>query len=110
MKLAFIVGTLTRPPRRANTGSLTRVLASVACSFIGHGATRGTEFVDIVIDGPLAEVLLTHGKTGDEIAAVGTESLKRYRKRNNEEAFMNEVYVLDLEFIGQRRSKHTSHR
>ncbi len=103
MKVSFLVGRLTRDPVASSGGEYPRALATIACTALGYGAARETEYVDLVVDGKLAAVVLEHGHEGDLIAVVGNEALKHFQRRNGEKATMNEVYVTSFDFLGQQQ-------
>jgi hypothetical protein len=96
MKVTTASGRLTRAPK-AQQGASHRVFATIACTVVGTNAVRGSEYVDLVLEGQLAELVLKHGAVGRTITVIGNEHSKTFRKRDGSPGFTNEIYVLELD-------------
>ncbi|MHB8139647.1 MAG: single-stranded DNA-binding protein [Vulcanimicrobiaceae bacterium] len=99
VKITFLVGRLTREPVRATSTSYPRAYATIAANVVGLNGEHATEFVDVILDGHLATTMLTHGHKGSTIAGVGREHLKQFTKKSGEQQLVNEVYMLDFDFV-----------
>ena len=105
MKVTHASGRLTRNPVRGQA-EVPRAYATIACTTLGTHATPVTEYVDLVADGPRATALLTRRK-GDSIAVIGNEWLKAYDTRSGSKDKMNELYILELDYLDTPRDERT---
>lgn len=105
MKVTHASGRLTRNPVRGKS-ALPRAYGTIACTTLGLNGQPVTEYVDLVADGHKATALLSRRK-GDSIAIIGNEWMKPYATKSGQQQTMNEIYVLELDYLDTPRDERT---